>query len=167
MYLLKLKQTNHITTPYLLLYEIWKTKAMLATMTLGADGVQVGSRFVASNESSAHINFKQKVVETGDGGTRLTLKELTPVRLIRNDFYQQIQDAYAKGITPDGLKSLLGRGRAKKGMFEGDMKEGELEIGQVAGLIHEIKPAADIVDEIVQEYKEAKHAMSNAKFNWV
>jgi enoyl-[acyl-carrier protein] reductase II len=155
-----------LTIPLIAAGGIGSGKAMLAAMVLGADGVQVGSRFVASEESSAHINFKQKVVETGDGGTRLTLKELTPVRLIQNEFFKQIQTAYAQGASVDSLKELLGRGRAKKGMFEGDMEEGELEIGQVAGLIHDIKPAATIVEEMIAEYKKALNEWSNAKFNW-
>lgn len=130
-------------------------RGMLAAMILGADGVQIGSRFVASNESSAHLNFKNRVVETGDGGTHLTLKELTPVRLIKNEFYQKIQEAYAADAPIRDLKVLLGRGRAKKGMFEGDLIEGELEIGQVASIIHSIQPAATIVAEIIQEFRVA------------
>mgnify|MGYP000129680305 CR=1 FL=1 len=128
-------------------------KTMLAAMVLGADGVQIGSRFVASHESSAHINFKQTVVDAKEGDTQLTLKELTPVRLVKNEFYQQVADAYEKGANPEQLKELLGRGRAKKGMFEGDLVEGELEIGQISGLIHDIKPAADIVKAIWNEFK--------------
>lgn len=130
-------------------------RGMLAAMILGADGVQIGSRFVASTESSAHVNFKNRVVETGDGGTHLTLKELTPVRLIKNEFYQKIQEAYAADAPIRDLKVLLGRGRAKKGMFEGDLIEGELEIGQVASIIHSIQPAAAIVAEIIQEFRVA------------
>ena len=131
-------------------------KSMLAAMVLGADGVQIGSRFVASVESSAHQNFKDKVVETEDGGTDLTLKELIPVRLIKNSFYDQVQELYNQNANNDQLKSLLGRARAKKGMFEGDLEEGELEIGQIAGLIHKVKPAAKIVQEIVKEFNESK-----------
>ncbi len=131
-------------------------RAMLAVMVLGADGVQVGSRFVASNEASSHPLFKQKVVEAGDGATQLTLKELAPVRLIKNKFYADIQKAYAGCATVEELKSLLGRARAKKGMFEGDLEEGELEIGQVAALIHEIKPAAQIVMDMMAEFAQAK-----------
>ena len=129
---------------------------MLAVMVLGADGVQVGSRFVASNEASSHPLFKQKVVEAGEGATQLTLKELAPVRLIKNKFYSDIQKAYADCATVEELKSLLGRARAKKGMFEGDMEEGELEIGQVAAIIHEIKPAAQIVVDMMEEFNHAK-----------
>jgi len=131
-------------------------RAMLATMILGADGVQVGSRFAASFESSAHDNFKQTIVDLEEGGTQVTLKELAPVRLIKNKFYQDIQDLYATAPSVDDLKILLGRARAKKGMLEGDLVEGELEIGQVSGLIHEIKSAATIVDEMISEFEEAK-----------
>tara|TARA_R110002167_G_scaffold64312_8_gene181739 strand:+ start:1309 stop:2250 length:942 start_codon:yes stop_codon:yes gene_type:complete len=131
-------------------------RAMLAVMVLGADGVQVGSRFVASNEASSHPLFKQKVVEAGEGATQLTLKELAPVRLIKNKFYSDIQKAYADCATVEELKLLLGRARAKKGMFEGDMEEGELEIGQVAAIIHEIKPAAQIVVDMMEEFNHAK-----------
>ena len=135
--------------------------AMLATMVLGADAVQVGSRFVASDEASSHLLFKQKVVETGEGGTQLTLKELAPVRLIKNKFYNDVQNAYAKGASKEDLISLLGRARAKRGIFEGDMEEGELEIGQVASLIHDIKPAARIVEDMMAEFKMAKKAMAS------
>ena len=134
-------------------------KAMLAVMVLGADGVQVGSRFVASGEASSHILFKQKVVEANEGDTHLTLKELNPVRLIKNKFYQDVQQAYANGANAEQLKELLGRARAKRGMFEGDMDEGELEIGQVSALIHEIKPAAQIVSDMVREFHEAKETI--------
>lgn len=128
-------------------------RGMLAAMVLGADGVQVGSRFVASTEASSHPRFKQKVIDSQEGDTVLTLKEITPVRLIKNRFYDQVQAAYQRGASVEELKELLGRGRAKKGMFEGDLDEGELEIGQVAGLIHQIKPAAQIVLEMVREYE--------------
>jgi enoyl-[acyl-carrier protein] reductase II len=131
-------------------------RAMLAAMVLGADGVQVGSRFVASPEASSHPLFKQRVVDAQEGDTQLTLKELAPVRLLKNKFYNDVQSAYAKGATTEELKALLGRARAKKGMFEGDMEEGELEIGQVSGLIHSITPAADIVAELLDEYRKAK-----------
>ena len=131
-------------------------KAMLATMILGADAVQVGSRFVASEESSAHQAFKQVVVDAKEGDTQLTLKELAPVRLIKNKFYNDLQELYKTGPTTEQLKELLGRARAKRGMFEGDLEDGELEIGQIAGLIHDIKPVAEIVDEMVVEFNEAK-----------
>lgn len=132
---------------------------MLAAMVLGADGVQVGSRFVASVEASSHINFKQKVVDAKDGDTQLTLKELAPVRLLKNKFYDELQELYKQSPTVHQLKELLGRARAKKGMFEGDLEDGELEIGQVAGLIHEIKPAAEIVKEIVDDFNNAKKGL--------
>lgn len=135
-------------------------KAMLATMILGADGVQVGSRFVASEESSAHKNFKKVVVDAKEGDTQLTLKELAPVRLIKNKFYNDIQQLYKVSPTPEQLKELLGRARAKRGMFEGDLEEGELEIGQIAGLIHDIKPVAKIVEDIMNEFEIAKKEVS-------
>lgn len=130
--------------------------SMLAAMILGADGVQVGSRFAASLESSAHDNFKQLVVNTKEGETQLTLKELTPVRLIKNKFFEDIQELYAKCPTKEDLASLLGKARAKRGIFEGDLEEGELEIGQIAGLIHEIKSAESIVKDMMKEYQLAK-----------
>ncbi|MEM9648232.1 MAG: nitronate monooxygenase [Bacteroidota bacterium] len=131
-------------------------QAMLAAMVLGADGVQVGSRFAASQEGSAHELFKHRIVEAKEGDTHLTLKELAPVRLLKNKFYNDVQEAYAKGADKEDLITLLGRARAKRGMFEGDMDEGELEIGQVSGLIHDIKPAASIVTEMMTEFEEAK-----------
>ena len=134
-------------------------RGMLAAMVLGAEAVQIGSRFVASIESSAHENFKQKVVDTQDGETELTLKELAPVRLIKNKFYNEVKDLYTQNPTPEQLKELLGRARAKKGMFEGDMDDGELEIGQIAGLIHEIKPASEIIKEIIDEYETVKRSL--------
>lgn len=135
-------------------------RGMLAAMVLGADAVQVGSRFVASHEASSHDNFKKAIVEAKDGDTQLTLKELAPVRLIKNKFFQDVTELYAKSPTVDDLKTLLGRARAKKGMFEGDLDEGELEIGQIAGLIHEIKPAADIVKEIITDFEKAKQEVA-------
>lgn len=136
-------------------------KAMLATMVLGADGVQVGSRFVASKESSAHQAFKQIVVNAKEGDTQLTLKELAPVRLIKNKFFNDVQELYKTGPNTEQLKILLGRARAKKGMFEGDLEEGELEIGQIAGLIHDIKPVTLIVEDILTEFSEAKKMIAN------
>ncbi|NCO63149.1 MAG: nitronate monooxygenase [Flavobacteriales bacterium] len=130
--------------------------AMLAAMVLGADGVQVGSRFVASEESSAHVFFKNAVVQAQEGDTQLTLKELAPVRLIKNKFYNDLQELYKTSPSMDDLKNLLGRARAKKGMFEGDLEEGELEIGQVAGLIHDVKPVAQIVSDMMLEFEKAK-----------
>lgn len=134
-------------------------KSLYAMLALGADGVQIGSRFVASAESSAHSAFKQKVVDSKEGDTLLTLKELAPVRLIKNGFYQAVDQAYAKGATTEELRELLGRGRAKKGMFEGELENGELEIGQVSAGIDNIKPIAEIVKEIISEYEETREAM--------
>lgn len=131
-------------------------KGMLAAMILGADGVQVGSRFVASEEASSHQKFKELVIDSQEGDTILTLKELAPVRLIKNGFYRQIEELYATNPSKEELIALLGRARAKKGMFEGDLEEGELEIGQIAGLIHDIRPAAEIVRSMIEEFQEAK-----------
>ena len=129
--------------------------AMLAAMALGADGVQVGSRFVATPEASSHPNFKSEILKAEQGSTELTLKELTPVRLLKNPFYHQIKKLYTEGASPEKLKETLGRGRAKKGMFEGDLVDGELEIGQVAAQINDIIPAAEIVSEFIQNYNGA------------
>jgi len=137
---------------------------MLAAMVLGADGVQMGSRFAASVESSAHENFKNRIVETKEGETQVTLKELAPVRLIKNKFYQDVQDLYAKCPTKEELSTLLGRARAKHGMFEGDLVEGELEIGQIAGLIHDIKPAGEIILELILDFEKARKEV--AKFDF-
>ena len=137
---------------------------MLAAMVLGADGVQVGSRFAASVESSAHENFKNKIITTKEGETQVTLKELAPVRLIKNKFYQDVQDLYTKCPTKEELATLLGRARAKHGMFEGDLDEGELEIGQIAGLIHDIKPAAEIISEMITDFELAKNDVSKFDF---
>lgn len=131
-------------------------RGMLAVMILGADGVQMGSRFAASTESSAHNDFKQTILETKEGDTQVTLKELAPVRLIKNKFYQDVQELYTKCPSTDELKQLLGRARAKRGMFEGDLIEGELEIGQIAGLIHEINPVKEIIETIITEFEIAK-----------
>ncbi len=127
-------------------------KAMLAAMILGADGVQIGSRFVASDESSAHQNFKKKIISTEEGGTILALKKIVPVRLMKNEFYKQIEEAENNCAGVDELREIVGKGRAKKGMFEGDLVEGELEIGQVSGIIEDIKPAAQILQEIWEEF---------------
>lgn len=127
-------------------------RQMLAAMVLGAEGVQMGSRFVASEEASSHINFKKAVIDMEEGGTQLTLKQLTPVRLIKNKFFWQVQDAEQRGATTEELKTLLGRARAKKGMFEGDMEEGELEIGQAGALLDSILPAGEIVKNVWKEF---------------
>lgn len=131
-------------------------KAMLAVMILGADAVQIGTRFVASEEASSHINFKKEVLKAKEGDTKLTLKELAPVRLLKNKFYQDVEHLYQKAPSVEELKELLGRARAKKGMFEGDLEEGELEIGQISGLIDDILPAKTIVENILNEFEEAK-----------
>lgn len=131
-------------------------RGMLAAMVLGADGVQVGSRFAASLESSAHNNFKETILSVKEGGTQLTLKELAPVRLIKNKFFDDLQELYGKCPSKEDLIAFLGRARAKRGMFEGNLTDGELEIGQVAGLINEIKSAEDIIIEMITEFKSAQ-----------
>lgn len=141
-------------------------KGMLAALNLGADAVQIGSRFVATPESSAHANFKKVVVDSQEGDTILTLKELTPVRLIKNDFYKQLETAYAQNADAEQLTALLGRGRAKRGMFEGDLIEGELEIGQIAGLIDAIIPAGKVVTEIITEFRAALKEQNSPKFQF-
>jgi enoyl-[acyl-carrier protein] reductase II len=141
-------------------------KGMLAALNLGADAVQIGSRFVATPESSAHANFKKVVVDSQEGDTILTLKELTPVRLIKNDFYKQLETAYAQNADAEQLTALLGRGRAKRGMFEGDLIEGELEIGQIAGLIDAIIPAGEVVTEIIAEFRAALKEQNSPKFQF-
>jgi enoyl-[acyl-carrier protein] reductase II len=141
-------------------------RSMLACMALGAEGVQIGSRFVASEESSAHEAFKQVVISTDEGGTQLSLKQLTPVRLIKNKFFREVESAEARGASAEELKVLLGRGRSKKGMFEGDLDEGELEIGQVAYGIRDILPAADILHGIIRSYNQEKNRIcSSDNFN--
>jgi enoyl-[acyl-carrier protein] reductase II len=132
-------------------------RGMLAAMVLGADGVQVGSRFAATKESSAHDNFKQTIVDVKDGDTHLTLKELAPVRLVKNQFYNEVQALYQQNPTVEQIKELLGRARAKKGMFEGDLDNGELEIGQIAGLIHEIKSTKEVLEDIISEFESVKN----------
>ena len=136
-------------------------RQMLAAFALGVDGVQIGSRFAASEESSLHQNFKNKITELNEGDTKLALKKLVPVRLVKNKFYNDVQQAEDNGATPEELKNILGRARAKKGMFEGDLEEGELEIGQVSALIKEIKPVKKIVEEIIEEYEVAKKGIIN------
>jgi len=130
-------------------------RTMLAAIALGAEGVQIGSRFVTSEESSAHVNFKKAILKAKDGDTQLSIKKLTPARLLKNKFWEQINRAEMSGASEEELKIILGRARAKKGMFEGDLEDGELEIGQISGYINEIKPAADIVVEIIEEYSSA------------
>lgn len=149
-----------ITIPLIAAGGIGSGPAMLAAMALGAEGVQVGSRFVATNEASSHDNFKEEVVKADQGSTVLTLKELTPVRLIKNPFYQKINALYETGASVEELREALGRGRAKKGMFEGDLVEGELEIGQVAAQIDSIIPAAEVVGEFVETYNSTLESLA-------
>lgn len=145
-----------ISIPLIAAGGIASGRTMLAAEALGAEGVQVGSRFAASIESSAHQHFKQRIIETSEGDTMLTMKQLTPVRLIRNKFFQQVAEAEQRGASVEELKQLLGRARAKKGIFEGDLDEGELEIGQVAATIRDIKPAGDILNEMWTAYNAEK-----------
>lgn len=153
-----------ISIPLIAAGGIGTGRGMLAALTLGADAVQIGSRFIATPESSAHQHFKDTILNSEEGDTMLTLKELTPVRLIKNAFYKQVEAAYENGATKEELNTLLGRGRAKKGMFEGDLVEGELEVGQIAGLIKKIQPAAEIVDEIITEFKVAIDERNATKY---
>ena len=149
-----------ISIPLIAAGGIGDGRAMLAVMNLGADGAQVGSRFVASIESSAHEHFKKAVVDSQEGDTLLTLKELTPVRLLRNPFFDELMAAYQNGANAEELAALLGRGRAKKGMFEGDLHAGELEIGQIAGNIETVLPAGAIVQEFITDFNAALTAQS-------
>lgn len=158
--------SREISIPLIAAGGIANGQSMLAAMNLGADGVQIGSRFVASEESSAHSFFKNEVIRAKEGDTTLTLKELTPVRLLHNPFYQEIVRAYEENASIDDLKALLGRGRAKQGMFEGDLENGELEIGQISGMIDEIKPADQIVEEIIAEYRTAVINCNQGKFQF-
>jgi enoyl-[acyl-carrier protein] reductase II len=151
---------DSVTIPVIAAGGIYDGRSMMAAFALGAEAVQVGSRFVASQESSAHEAFKQTVIHCEEGTTQLTLKELTPVRLIKNDFYNNVQKAYAECANAEQLKELLGRGRAKKGMFEGDQIEGELEIGQVASQLKSILPAAEIVKNMMAEFESVKHKIA-------
>ena len=155
---------EQITIPLIAAGGIATGRGMLAAMILGANGVQMGSRFAASTESSAHDAFKKTIVATGEGDTQLTLKELAPVRLIKNKFYQDVQDLYANCPSKEALETLLGKRRAKRGMFEGDLVEGELEIGQIAGLIHDILPVETIVDNIMSEFTIARGELSTFEF---
>lgn len=155
---------ENISIPLIAAGGIATGKGMLAAMILGADGVQMGSRFAASIESSAHIDFKKTILETQEGETLVTLKELAPVRLIKNKFFNDIQEAYANCASVEDLKTLLGRARAKKGMFEGDLIEGELEIGQIAGLIHDILPVETIVNNVITEFNLAKGSVNEIQF---
>ncbi len=152
---------NAVNIPVIAAGGIATGRAMLACMALGAEAVQIGSRFAASLESSAHDNFKQKIIDTKEGGTQLSLKKLVPVRLIKNEFFQKINEAEERGAPRHELAEILGRARAKLGMFEGDMVEGELEIGQIAGLINEVLPAATIMENILQEFRRAQSEIAS------
>jgi enoyl-[acyl-carrier protein] reductase II len=160
------KVAQEIKIPLIAAGGIGTGKAVLAALTLGADGVQIGTRFIASIESSAHENFKKVVVDANEGDTLLTLKELTPVRLVKNAFFEKIEIAQENGASKEEIEEILGRGRAKKGMFEGDLVEGELEIGQVSSLVTEILPAGKIVEEIIAEYKLALEEQKTDKYNF-
>lgn len=153
-----------VSVPLIAAGGIGSGRSMLAAMSLGADGVQIGSRFAVSTESSAHENFKTAIINAQDGDTKLTLKKLVPVRLIKNEFFNRVQFAEDKGAGINELKELLGRGRAKKGMFEGDTIEGELEIGQVAGGINKIQAVNEIITEIVDEFNTAKSELEKIVF---
>jgi enoyl-[acyl-carrier protein] reductase II len=148
-----------ITIPLIAAGGIGTGRGMLAALALGADGVQIGSRFAATKESSAHENFKRRIIETGDGGTLLSMKKLMPVRLIKNKFFEEIEKLESEGASPNQIADFLGKGRSKRGMFEGELDEGELEIGQIAAIINEIKPAANVVVEIMQEFYLAKNEL--------
>ena len=156
--------SRNINIPLIAAGGIGSGKSMLAAMSLGADGVQIGSRFVASVESSAHRNFKDEVVKAKEGDTMLSLKQLTAVRLLNNDFYQQVKKAEERGDSLKDLQALLGRGRSKKGMFEGDINEGELEIGQISSMIQEIIPVKKIIDEIILEFNSEKQRINSISF---
>ena len=153
-----------ITIPLIAAGGIGTGRGMLAAMALGAEGVQIGSRFVASLESSAHAFFKNKILEATDGDTKLSIKSLTPVRLLKNKFFEEIEALENKGASHEEVVNLLGKGRSRKGMFEGDLNEGELEIGQISGLINKIESAEEIISTIISEYFQAKNELSNLEF---
>ena len=155
---------ENITIPLIAAGGIATGRGMLAALILGANGVQMGSRFAASVESSSHENFKKTIIETNEGDTQLSLKELAPVRLIKNKFYNDLQELYANNPTTTDLENLLGKRRAKRGMFEGDLEEGELEIGQIAGLIHEILPVKTIFENVITEFELAQKEISTIEF---
>lgn len=157
------KATN---LPLLAAGGIGSGEAMLAAMVLGAEGVQIGSAFAVTEESSAHPDFKKLVTSLGEGGTKLALKQLAPVRLIRNSFFEQVEAAEKAGKSPEELKELLGHRRAKKGMFEGDMEEGELEIGQVSAQLNEILPVSVVMEKLLKEYKSAKQQIEGSKYKF-
>ena len=155
---------KEISIPLIAAGGIGSGEAILASFALGAEGVQIGSRFAASKESSAHENFKNAIVQAAENDTMLTLKELAPVRLLKNPFYNKILGAYEKGVTLEELKSLLGRGRAKKGIFEGNLIEGELEIGQVSAQIEDVKSVKAIMEDLITQYQDVKYNINNFDF---
>lgn len=156
---------NSIDIPLIAAGGIGNGRGILAAFTLGADAVQIGSRFAASIESSAHDNFKKRIIESVEGDTRLSLKKLNPVRLLSNDFFQEVQKAEARGASNEELTELLGKGRAKKGMFEGDLQEGELEIGQIAAQFKEIKSASEIMKDLLIEYYYARQEIYKSRYD--
>lgn len=155
---------EQVSVPLIAAGGIGTGRGMLAAFALGAEGVQIGSRFVATRESSAHENFKHRILEINEGDTMLSLKRIVPVRLVKNKFFNEVEKMEQEGAPLETISKLLGKGRAKKGMFEGDLEEGELEIGQVSGLIKEIQPAAIVVEEIMQEFIRAKKELENIQF---
>jgi len=155
---------NAIKLPLIAAGGIGSGESMLSAMVLGADGVQMGTRFAISEESSAHENFKKSVLKLGEGGTKLALKKLAPTRLIKNQFFEEVSEAELRGASPDEMRKILGKGRAKKGMFEGELEEGELEIGQVASLINKIQPVSEIIDQLQQEYSQSLTQLQSAKY---
>lgn len=158
--------TDALEIPVIAAGGIYDARTTAAAFALGAEGVQIGSRFVATHESSAHQAFKKRVVAAGEGETRLSLKDLTPVRLLDNPFFREVIAAEARGASAEELEALLGKGRAKRGMFEGDMTEGELEIGQVSGQILAIVSAAEVVEELVTGYEALTHGSRHSAFQW-
>ena len=154
---------NSVKVPVIAAGGISSGRSMAAAFALGASGVQIGSRFVASVESSANQLFKQMVLNANEGETKLTLKEITPVRLLNSPFSKLVAESYEKGFSIENLKELLGKGRAKKGMYSGDLKDGELEIGQVSGFLDEIIPAGEIVSQIIEEFHSAQKELSEFK----
>lgn len=157
--------TQAVQIPVIAAGGIYHGKSMAAAFALGAEGVQMGSRFIATPEASAHDAFKEAILKAGEGETLLTLKELTPVRLLRNPFFQAVMDAYARGATREELAELLGRGRAKQGMYLGNMTEGELEVGQVSAMIQSIKPAGDVVREVMSDFLETCASLGQRAIN--
>lgn len=155
-----------ISLPLIAAGGIGSGESMLATMVLGADGVQMGTRFAVAEESSAHENFKKSVIELNEGGTKLSLKKLAPTRLVKNQFFEQVNEAECRGASAEEMREILGKGRAKQGMFEGKLDEGELEIGQVSALISKIQPVSEIFNEINTKYKEALTQLQSSKYQF-